>query len=163
AAVPAHRREIEIRDRAHPGGRAGPPLRLVPAALRPEADAVLRAAGRRADFPGHRRRRVCPHRALRLPAWQSGVPLPGPPPRHRRTGAVCRRLLGGDGSDDAGGGAGSAAGARAAATAAGTSERSVTSLSRHVPERGVRFGRAGITFSPRHLWLRRSSPTTVIS
>src|SRR2546422_262523 len=97
--------EVEVRDRPHPRGRARPRLRLVPAAVRSQADAVLRGLGSGADLFGLPGGRVRPVRALRAASGQPRVSLPRPTARPRRTHPVWVRLRGRDARRYAGGGA----------------------------------------------------------
>src|SRR5205823_3325837 len=99
------------RDRADSGGRARPDLRVVPAALRPQADAVLRRGGGGAvlaGLPGGPRRAVVSVRAGTC--WLPTAARLDPDPRDLGYCLVRLRLRGRDGSGDARGSAGAAAG-----------------------------------------------------
>src|SRR5205823_12537678 len=87
AALAAPGGEVEVRDRPHSRRGIGPSLRVVPAPLWAQADAVLRCARGRADLPRVPGRRLRADRAFRVPARQPGVSLSGIAARSRRADA----------------------------------------------------------------------------
>src|SRR5207247_7025000 len=144
--------DVEVRDRPHPRRRTRPRLCLVPAAVRSQADAVLRGGGGvavPAGLCGGRRRALA---AVRAPP--RGVPTAARPDHGAgdigyRT--LRLRLRGGDAGRHAGGRAGSTA--RDRAVACGSIER---------PGGEELTGRSSrIVFHPMPLRSRNASPPLV--
>src|SRR5207244_5744695 len=104
APAPAGR-EVEVRYRTHSRGCLGPRLSLVPAAVRSQADAVLRGLGGDADLPGLPGGRVRPVRALRTAPGQPRLSLPRAATRASGADPLRVRVRRGDARRFAGGGA----------------------------------------------------------